>query len=355
MSWLATDTLESGRERDWLVLADDADNGGIHLVDVADGESGPVLTFHPTQLTPPPPEIAGFPIDPGSGYDWEAIAFHPWSNTVFLANEGSVNEIAIYHGKATPGERRARSGAAGPAGPVSILPGHICNFRPLRLPRWDEVFGSAFADNLGIEGLACTRDRLFVGLESPCQFFERLTEERSTILAIWRIDADDPSDMEACELLAVHDTADWAPSIGYTIETICGLDAIDDNHIVGVDRDNTCLFSVVFDDSGGFVSGRILFLDTPGPEPFESDDCPPLEGPPRLFKPTLESVAVVPCMLGEDSEEQGYRIYLAVDPWAPGWTLVDQDWDCPAYVNRLSSLLPALYRYTVPASALFPE
>lgn len=353
--WVASDAPAAGHVRDWLILADDAYEGGIHLIDITGGSSVLRLTFHPTLLTPPPPEITGFPIDLEEGYDWEAICLHPWSRTVFLAHEGHEEEIAIYHGQATPGSRRAARGASGRAGPVYVLPGHLCNLHAVNLPGWDQAFGWAFRENLGIEGLACSEDRLFVGLESPGEFSERLSNELSTVLAIWKIDPENPGDEEACELLAIHDTADWAPSLGYTVETICGLDAIDSNHVVGIDRDNCRLFAVEFSDDGAFVRGTVFFLDAPGPAPLESDECPPLEGLPRLFKPTLEGVAAVPSSLDGEWESSSYRVYLTVDPWAPGWALCESEWRCPLYERRLGNLLPALYRYTVPVSYMFPE
>jgi hypothetical protein len=161
--------------------------------------------------------------------------------------------------------------------------------------------------------------------------------------------------MDGCKLLAVHDTSTWASSLGYTVKTITGLDAIDNNHLVGVDRDSMRLFSVEFDDAGHLIGGRAFFLDAPGPAPLPSDGCPPLTGLPRLIMPALESVAVVPGRLDDATGEPAeYRVYLAVDPWAPGWAVAGSEWDCPGYEARLRALLPALYRYTVSADVLLP-
>jgi len=353
LGWIASDVADSGCDRCWLIACDDAAEGGLHLISLVLGESGPRLVFHRPELTLPPPEIAGFRIAPGEGYDWEAIAIHPWSNTVFLSQEGTRDEIAIYVGQVTPGGISAREGAYGRAGEAGWLPGHFVNLRPMELPGWDEAFGDLLSDNLGIEGVACSRDRLFLGLESPYEFSTRLTEEKSTVLAIWSIDPENPSDMEACELLAVHDTADWMCSLGRTVETICGLDAIDSTHIVGVDRDNCGIFAVELNLAGEFVGGRFFFLDIPGPAPLPSDGCPEIDHLPRLIKPSLESLAVVPSSPADDEAGPvAYHLYLAVDPWAAGWTLMENDWYCPAYERRLSMLLPALYRYTVSSEDL---
>jgi len=354
LDWVGSDTTPSGDLRQWLLLADDIDTGGIHLVNVESTASGPKIAFH-SELTLPPPEILGLPIAQEHGYDWEAISLHPWSGTVFIAQEGSRDEIGIYLGLVSPGDGDLADGAFGRTGSLKALPGHISNLKRLEFPGWDEAFGQYLSDNRGIEGIACTSERLFVGLESPYEFTQRLLGEKSTILAIWKIDPENPANMENCELLEVHDTSEWASSLGYTVETICGLDAIDDTHLVGIDRDNQRLFAVQFTESGLFTGGRLFYLDTPGPAPLPEDDCPPLDHPPVFIKPSLESVAVVPLNPPTDSSQPvSYHIYLAVDPWGPGWTLADTDWDCPAYEKRLSSLLPALYRYTVDFATLFP-
>ena len=349
MDWIATDTDPNGLPRHYLLIADDSDEGSINVISVQSVCDDPSIVFHPTNLTLPPPEVSMIPIEPGHGYDWEAVATHPWSESIFLSQEGLPGEIGIYHAMLTPGDVRAGDNAAGPAGEVIMLPGHIANIRKLDLPGWNEAFADHLYENRGIEGIACSKNRLFLGLESPYEFPDRMISELSTVLAVWKIDSGDPSDMESSELLSIHDTANWEETLGFRIETICGLDAIDDNHIFGIDRDNACLFVVELDNAGDFVDGRIFRLATPGPEPLPSDECPDIDHPPRLVRPSLESVALVPD--GDDS----YFIYLAVDPWPPGWALMEEDWECPGYEARLISLLPALYRYSVPVDLLFPR
>jgi hypothetical protein len=356
LDWVASDMDENGLARQWLICADDVPEGGIHIFNVSEPDGIPQIEFVQTDLTLPPPAVAGFSISPENGYDWEAIALHPWSGTAFLSQEGTGNEIAIYCGSINPGAVSPGSNALGRNGDIDSLPGYFSNMHILNLPGWNEVFGSLVQNNIGIEGMACSEDRLFLGLESPYSFPERLISEKSTVLAIWKINPADPSDMESCELLKVHDTSDWSDQLGFTIETICGLDAIDSTHIVGIDRDNQRMFAVEFSETGEYVGGRIFYLDTPGPAPLESDACPPLDHLPRLLKPTLESVAVVPSSLSTDSALTGsYYVYLTVDPWAQGWAPYEPDWNCPSYEDRLNSLLPALYRYTINSNTLFPE
>jgi hypothetical protein len=356
VAWYASDTTTDGFKRDWLVLADDDDVGGLHFVDVTDADSGPILSFHYPDLTLPDPRVAGFGFK--SGYDWEDICIHPWTNSFFIVQEGYADEIAVYHGRISPSITRPDPACSlsNYTGEVGVFPGGFMNIRKLNLPGWNETFGGLFSDNMGIEGLACSQDRLFVGLESPFDFNTRMIRECSTILAIWSIDPENPSDMENCELLAVHDTADWESRLGFRIETICGLCAIDSKRLVGIDRDNTRMFAVEFDESGQFLGGRVFFLDVPGPAPLESDGCPEIDGLPRLMRPSLESIAAVPVYDSAGSADpSAYKIYLACDPWGPGWSLFESGWDCQAYRDRLSALLPALYRYTVPARTLFPQ
>ncbi|HDS29712.1 MAG TPA: hypothetical protein ENN67_01575 [Firmicutes bacterium] len=356
MSWYGSDKTPEGFHRDYMIIVDDDDIGGIHFIDITDTPSGPKLTFHYPDLTLPEPGVAGFRFR--SGYDWEAFSIHQSTKTFFIAQEGHADEIAVYHGRISPAPFRPdpNSGLSNNFGEIRMFPGSLTNIRKLNLPGWNEAFGGKFSDNIGIEGLACSDDRLFAGLESPYDYNTRIISECSTILAIWSINPSNPLDMENCELLAVHDTADWKKSLGFTIETICGLHAIDRNRVIGIDRDNLRLFAVEFDDSGNFIGGRIFILDAPGPAPLESDSCPPRESLPKLVKPSLESITAVPVYSDAESEfPSAYKIYLACDPWAPGWRIADLTWGCPAYRDRLNALLPAMYRYTVSVRTLFPQ
>jgi len=346
-----------GSQIDWLVSIDDASNGKINLLEVSDEDGCINLQFKDNSLMLPPPEISQVNVDPVSGYDFESIAYHPWSDSIFLSHEGSVGEIGIYYGKInySSGEKGSEE-IVTRSGDTKSRPESISSPILLHLPGWDEVFGQLIRDNMGIEGMACSEDRLFLGFESPYSFTDRLLDEKSTVIAIWKIDPENPSDMESCELLAVHDTSDWAGTYGYTIETICGLDALDSNHIVGIDRDWQRLFTAEFTDTGEFEGGRWIYLDAPGPAPVESDGCDALDHLPKLVKPSFESVCLVPA--GEDPFYPGmmnYHVYLAVDPWGPGWALNEGDWKCEGYERRLVDLLPALYRYTVSWDTLFPQ
>ncbi len=347
LDWVATDTTPGEATRHWLMMADDSDEGRIHLVSVTDNPDSPELRFHTTSLTLPPPGVSQIPLDPGNGYDWESLSLHPWSGSIFLSQEGSLNEIGIYHGQITPGDEIPSDGAYGRSGPVTTLPGHIANLKRIELPGWDEVFGDHLENNMGIEGIACSEDRLYLGLESPYSFADRIMGEMSTVLAIWKINPDDPSDMDSCELLAVHDTADWADQLGFTIETICGL-SVNQSSIYGIDRDNQRLFNVDFSDEGEFEGGRIYILDVPGPAPLAIDECDFCDGLPALIKPSLESVTIVPVVDRTTAElPSSVDVYLAIDPWGPGWALRHIDWTCESYEMRLASLLPALYRYSL--------
>ena len=346
-----------GSQVDWLVSIDDASNGKINLLEVSDEDGCIDLQFKDNSLTLPPPEISRLNVDPSCGYDFESIAYHPWSDSIFLSHEGSASDIGIYNGKINymSGETD-HDGIVTRAGDTKSRPESISSLILLHLPGWDEVFGPLIQDNMGIEGMACSKDRLFLGFESPYSFTDRLLDEKSTVIAIWKINPENPSDMESCELLAVHDTSDWTGTYGYTIETICGLDALDSNHVIGIDRDWQRLFTAEFDDGGGYLGGRWIYLEAPGPAPVESDSFDALDHLPKMVKPSFESVCLVPA--GEDPFYPGmmtYHIYLAVDPWGPGWALNEGDLECENYERRLVDLLPALYRYTVSWDALFPQ
>lgn len=353
--WLGSDIDENGCNRHWFIMADDYPDGAIHLVSIVDIPGSPEVHFHRSNLTPTPPEISRLPVDPDNGYDFEAISIYPWGDMVFISQEGTLDEISIYTGRISPGEIIPGESSYCRAGEINFLPGYISNISRFELPEWDTVFGLYFKGNLGIEGIACTEDRLFLGLESPYDFMTRIFGQKSTILGIWKFDPDNPASEEENELIAAIDTADWEPQLGCVIETISGLDAIDSHRLVGIDRDNQRLFALEFSEEYALISGRTFYLDCPGPEPVESDGCDDIDHLPDLIKPSLESVAVVPSSDPSLGDVEEYYIYLACDPWGPGWALNEPDWGCDGYEQRLRSLLPALYRYTIPADTLFPE
>lgn len=355
LDWIASDIDSSGNPRVWFVMCDDAFEGGIHLVSIVDVQGQPEIHFHRSNLTLPPPDITRIPVEPGHGYDWEGIAIHPWSNTIFLSQEGSLEEIAIYSGSITPGDVVPTDQPYGRAGEVDFLPGHIANVRAFDPPGFEATFSHLFYENLGIEGISCSEDRLFMALESPCDFATRIGNEKSTVLGVWQIDPANPLNLDKCSLLKIIDTAEWEATLGCKIETICGLDSIDSRHLIGIDRDNQLLFAVEFTEDYELRTGRIFFLDVPGPAPLEIDGCPELENLPQLMKPSLESVAVVPVYDPNGEMVLEYQVYLAVDPWAPGWTLNEPGWECEEYVQKLYDLLPAVYRYTIPADMLFTD
>ncbi|MCX6647341.1 MAG: hypothetical protein NTY09_13430 [bacterium] len=289
-----------------------------------------------------------------SGLDWIASGIDPsgYSRHWFIicddAFEGGIHLISVLDVPGRPEIHFHR------AGKIDFLPGYIDNVTTFQPPGWDAAFGQLFTENQGIEGCALSEDRLFLGLESPFDFATRIGNEKSTVLGIWSIDPTDPTNMENCAPLKIIDTSDWEPVLGCKIETISGLDAVDSYHLVGIDRDNQLLFAVEFDENYNLMSGRIFFLDCPGPMPSESDNCTPLDHLPILMKPTLESVAVVPIYAPDSDFICEYQVYLACDPWAPGWVLNEPDWNCDSYEQKLFDLLPAIYRYTVPADVLFP-
>jgi hypothetical protein len=349
---------DESRLFDLMMCVDDAPVGKIQLFNCfapqygRPGETG--IQFDHRNWAFPPPEIIDFPSNPGNGYDWEGVARLGKSPYLVFVQEGDLNEINLY-------TARFRDPEAIDIGPIDspdypdAMRSDISNPVRLNLPDWNTTFAPLFKNNQGIEGIACSDDRLFLGLESPDEFGERLMGEHSTKLGIYKIDPDDPRDMSRCELLSFQDTADWKSKLGVTIETICGLSALDSHHLLGIDRDNTTLFAITFDDDGNLLSGRAFYLDVPGPAPGPNDNCPPLDHLPKLLKPSLESVAVTQPALNRVTHEIEVRIYLACDPWAPGWALYETDWDCPQYEDRLANLLPALYRYTVPLYILFPD
>lgn len=351
LDWIASEPLPNGEIRDWMIAVDDSDIGRIHIFNVTGNDLRSSIEFAESDMTLAPPSVAGFNFAKNHGYDWESIALHPWSGSIFLMHEGALSEMGLYVGRLSFNTDQIDASAGSKGDRLNSLPRYIFNIRKINLPGWNETFGGLFKDNLGIEGIACSSDRLFIGLESPFDFTQRLLEKKSTIFAVWEINSEDPSDMSECRLLSVHDTSQWESTLGVIPETICGLDALDNNRVVGVDRDNSVIFSIRLDDSGNLVGGRAFFLDLPGPAPLSSDNCPDLEGMPKLKKPSLESIAVIP--RERESSQFEYCIYAVVDPWAPGWALMGTEWRCPCYEKKLNSLLPAIYRFTVLGADLF--
>ncbi|MCK4720893.1 hypothetical protein KAU08_09545, partial [bacterium] len=104
LDWLGSDIDGNGSDRHWFIMADDYPDGAIHLVSIVDIPGLPEVHFHRSNLTPTPPEISRLPVDPDNGYDFEGISIYPWSDMVFISQEGTLDEISIYTGRISPGE-----------------------------------------------------------------------------------------------------------------------------------------------------------------------------------------------------------------------------------------------------------
>jgi hypothetical protein len=169
--------------------------------------------------------------------DFEEIVYDKFTNQVFISIEGNglnyKNEVGIYKIKFKND---------------NVFSNEIVEISKLNFPEWDRI--SKYTDqNVGFEGVGISKNRMFLGLEG-FQFGQIFLD--STILYI--------VDKNSLKLIKEISTKELG------IHTICGLYAVDDYHIYGIDRNQQNFFEIKFDKNYNVESCELTKLDLPVPE-----------------------------------------------------------------------------------------
>lgn len=174
----------------------------------------------------------------------------------------------------------------------------------------DEVYAHTF-DNIGFEGFTATKDYYFLGLENYQKSGNEFSD--STILYI------------------VNRKTDGLKSIvtgNLKISSICGLYAVDNFNLYGIDRNRMSMFYINFNED--FSVNRVVIR--------EMDLCVP------LHKDINKIIGIAPESITFDDE--GF-IYVSIDPWKDFYKpdLTDKKKLSPDEMKNFSDYVPILYKF----------
>lgn len=197
--------------------------------------------------------------------DFEEIVYDKFTKQVFISIEGNginyMDEVGIYKVRFKNDD---------------VFSNKIVEISKVNFPEWDRI--SRYTDqNVGFEGLAISKNIMFLGLEGfqSGQFFLD-----STMLYI--------IDKNSLKLIKEISTK----TLG--IHTICGLYALDDYHIFGIDRNQQKFFEIKFDKDYNIMNCELTKLDLPVPG-----------------KRNLKYVAAIESITLDDEN----YVYVIDDPW----------------------------------------
>jgi hypothetical protein len=229
--------------------------------------------------------------------DFEEIVYDKFNNKVYLSIEGNGinyrNEVGIYEIKFKNND---------------VFNNEITGISKIEFPEWEEI--SKFTDkNLGFEGVAVSKTKIFLGLEG-FQFGQIFLD--STMLYV--------IDKKSKKLVREISTK----KLG--IHTICGLYALDDYNIYGIDRNQQSFFEIRFDEMYNPKSVELIKLDLPVP------------GKKKLkYVASIESISL-------DDEN---NVYVIDDPWKKFYIPQDEVFN---QLNKedqenFKKFIPLLFKY----------
>ncbi len=229
--------------------------------------------------------------------DFEEIVYDKFNNKVYLSIEGNGinyrNEVGIYEIKFKNND---------------VFNNEITGISKIEFPEWEEI--AKFTDkNLGFEGVAVSKTKIFLGLEG-FQFGQIFLD--STMLYV--------IDKQSKKLVREISTK----KLG--IHTICGLYALDDYNIYGIDRNQQSFFEIRFDEMYNPKSVELIKLDLPVP------------GKKKLkYVASIESISL-------DDEN---NVYVIDDPWKKFYIPQDEVFN---QLNKedqenFKKFIPLLFKY----------
>lgn len=197
--------------------------------------------------------------------DFEEIIYDKFRNEVYLSFEGNgpdfLNEAGIYKLKFKNND---------------FFEDEIIDIEKIDFPQWN-ILSKYLSQNIGFEGVGVSENRIFLGLEG-FQFGDLFLD--STVIYI--IDKNSKSLIKELSTKKLN------------IHTICGLYAIDDFHLVGIDRNQQTFFEIRFDKNYNIerIYTEKLNLPTPGKRDLK-------------YVAAIESITI----------DQNNFVYVIDDPW----------------------------------------
>lgn len=185
----------------------------------------------------------------------------------------------------------------------------VLTIRRLKLPK--EVYRYTF-DNVSFEGIALTEKYLYLGLENLQDSADTFTD--STMIYI--------IDRKTKELVKTINTREEK------ISTICGLYAVDDYNLIGVDRNTRRMFYITFDEEFNIINTDLEEMDLmiPGHKDIN-----------KILGIAVESVTM---------DEDG-NIYCSTDPWKDFYKpdLTERKRLSQEELNNFLENVPIMYKF----------
>ncbi len=170
-------------------------------------------------------------------WDFEEIVYDRWADKVYLSIEGNgsnyLDEAGLF--ELTFKEK-------------NLFENEIKKIRRIEFPEWKKL-SEHFKPNIAFEGVSVSENRIFLGLEGT-SIGELFLD--STFLYV--------VDKKSLNIIKE------IPTKNLKIHTICGLYAVDDFNLFGIDRNNKNLFKLKFDEKYSVIESMTypLNLHVPG-------------------------------------------------------------------------------------------
>jgi hypothetical protein len=166
--------------------------------------------------------------------DFEEIAYDKFTGEVYITIEGNGPDYLNYNGiyRLDFKDKNIESNSVVSIEKIEINP--------------KEIFIKYVRENIGYEGLAVSKNYLFLGLEGILNT-DKSFSGNSLVLVVSKFDLQIVKEFYTKE---------------YNIVSICGLYAESDSLVWGIDRNNRTLFNLNFDDSKNIKSCKLTKLKT---------------------------------------------------------------------------------------------
>jgi hypothetical protein len=275
------------------------DVGAIHRISLDEKNEDPVIKIDSIHFSKEAYEVIKY----FRKKDFEEIVFDIKNKTVYLSVEGSeFDEIDPFKYQEVEGIYELAYNKD------EFSFDTITSIRKLSLP--EDIFEYTL-DNISMEGFAVSDNFFFLGLENYQTELNEFTD--STILYVLNRNTNELKKINTREL---------------RIATICGLFAVDDYTLYGVDRNARRAFYIKFNDDHSVRDFKVKDIDLsiPGHKTIN-----------MILGTSAESITL---------DDEG-NIYIAVDPWSKFYMPDNRDKKklSEKEINNFIDKTPILYKF----------
>lgn len=301
--WLKTDSYRTNQTSGITFISEDEsgndefllidDIGKLHRLQIL---KDTIFHFTPIHFSE---EVTNY-LETFPKIDFEEIAYDKFTGEVYVSIEGNGADFIRYNGiyKLEFKDKNIYNNLVTAIKKIEINP--------------DEIFTKYVRENIGYEGLAVSKNYLYLGLEGILNEVNSFSGN-TLVLVI------DKSDLQIFKEVYTGE---------YDIISICGLYAESDSLIWGIDRNSRSLFNLNFDDSLNTTSHKLIKLKTV--VPFFND---------FEYTGSLESITM----------NKRKNIFLVDDPWhsrfVPDSNILNKLDEVT--VKNYKEFVPIIYKFSI--------